>query len=338
MAKPTKVPAIRASTPATTAAVLLQRARIADVRAHEGALSAEGEPDSDAVHDMRVAARRLRVAIDLLGTPGAHALEAQVKALQDALGDLRDVQVQRDWVADHGNGRAAMMELARRLDEERPPAEKRVRTALRAWRTAVAPALEEQASASDVAGKLGGGRLSRAVRRAAARLERKVDALDGELEPRAAHAVRIAAKKVRYLSELVAPAHPKRTRPVLDRLEPFLDRIGALHDADVRVARLEALGSATGTPPRERDAARTLLQAVRTERAKQARAIEEELGRWRELGFLRAVRRAFGRAGSRKHLRALASAVHQEPGLAPRGSGDRPATSRPAPRATAPAR
>src|SRR5512144_937462 len=107
MSKPTEVPGLGPSTPLSVAGPLLVRARLADVRRYEGALSGDGEPDPDAVHDMRVAARRLRAALQLFGDAALLALERQVKMLQDALGAVRDVQVQREWLRGAGGGARA---------------------------------------------------------------------------------------------------------------------------------------------------------------------------------------------------------------------------------------
>ena len=48
-------------------------------------------PEKDAVHEMRVAARRLRATLRLLRL---EKLDPKVKALQDALGEVRDLQLQ----------------------------------------------------------------------------------------------------------------------------------------------------------------------------------------------------------------------------------------------------
>src|SRR6266508_677714 len=65
--KPMKVPGLSRRTPLAVAGPLIVRARLADVRRHEATLARDGEPDEDAVHDMRVAARRLRAALEALG-------------------------------------------------------------------------------------------------------------------------------------------------------------------------------------------------------------------------------------------------------------------------------
>lgn len=299
MPKATRIPGLGPRTRLEVAAPLLLEARLSDVRRYEEALAGPdgAEPDADTVHDMRVAARRLRAALRLFGDRRAWALEPQVKALQDALGAVRDVQVHRDWIAERAGGDPAVAELARRVDDERPAAEKKLRTALRAWSSAVAPALAEASLAAGGRGSLGGKRIRKEVRRARARLERRLeDAAQEDLAPAAAHRMRIAAKKLRYLAELAAPGRPRRTRRLLAALEPFLDRLGALHDADVRIARLERLAAdgEDGAPPRAREAARTIIEGASAERSRMADALLEEVALVRREGLARAGASAGG--------------------------------------------
>jgi CHAD domain-containing protein len=315
MSKPTDVPGLGPATRLSLAGPLLVRARLADVRRHEGALDGDGEPDPDAVHDMRVAARRLRAALQLLGDADLLALERQVKALQDALGALRDVQVQRAWLADAapaGNGARA---LADAIDAERPKLEKKLRRAVRGWTGAIAPALERTASGAAAKGRLGGKRLAKEVRRGLKRLRRRLDAAAADPAPRPAHRLRIAAKKVRYLSELVRAGRPEAAERVLEELVPLQERLGALHDADVRVERLADLAEAG--PARARATARHLLEEVRRDRTRQEGELRRELERWRAEDLAAALARGFaparrrGRAAVRRFAaRAAAGDSH----------------------------
>src|SRR4051812_34539036 len=63
---------------------------LAAVQRQEAAL-----PDPEAVHQMRVASRRLRIVLRLLRL---RALDPEVKRLQDALGEVRDLQLQSEWL------------------------------------------------------------------------------------------------------------------------------------------------------------------------------------------------------------------------------------------------
>ena len=95
MAKPKPIPDLTAEDPYAEAA-----ARIVAVRGSELAEQAEGVLDTgdiERVHDMRVATRRLRAALEICepcfpAKPYEQAL-AEVKRLADALGERRDRDV-----------------------------------------------------------------------------------------------------------------------------------------------------------------------------------------------------------------------------------------------------
>src|SRR5690349_7257265 len=89
-------------------------------------------PAKDAVHDARVACRRVRAGLRLLGL---RELDGPVKDLQDALGDVRDLQLQADWL----RPRDARLHRQRATLERK--AEKALSAALRRWHTHTLPLL-----------------------------------------------------------------------------------------------------------------------------------------------------------------------------------------------------
>src|SRR6266852_9522335 len=91
-----------------------------------------GVPAPDSVHDMRVASRLLRAALRLLRLD---ELDPPVKKLQDALGDVRDLQLQIAWF----EGRDAA--LRRRHEALLSKAERALRLALREWHENALPRL-----------------------------------------------------------------------------------------------------------------------------------------------------------------------------------------------------
>jgi CHAD domain-containing protein len=98
MAKASPIDGVDAHTPLDKAIQRILMARLADVRAWEPALRGNGATrTADAVHDMRVATRRLRAALTLF----AKALDLdfdeeqmEIKRLGAALGRVRDLDVQ----------------------------------------------------------------------------------------------------------------------------------------------------------------------------------------------------------------------------------------------------
>src|SRR5436305_15252612 len=105
MAKATKLRGLGPRSLVRTEGATLLAARLADVRKFEDELLHAMAPDP--VHDMRVASRRLRAALRLLGNEPLRNLEPAVKELQDALGGVRDVQLQIEWLAHRSHSLAA---------------------------------------------------------------------------------------------------------------------------------------------------------------------------------------------------------------------------------------
>ena len=95
MAKARRIPGLSADEPYGTAAARIVEVRVAELVEHaEGVLDVH---DIDRVHDMRVATRRLRAALEIFG-PCFPKVELKaglrlVKELADALGERRDRDV-----------------------------------------------------------------------------------------------------------------------------------------------------------------------------------------------------------------------------------------------------
>src|ERR1700674_150064 len=132
--------------------------RVAAVVQHEGAV-----PEPAAVHEMRAAARRLRAGLRLLR---AREVDPAVKALQDGHRQVRDLQLEADWL----RGRDAALERARRARLRK--AERALAQQLRAWRsrTLTAP-LERAADESPPSPR----KLSKLLRKRLARLEERLE-------------------------------------------------------------------------------------------------------------------------------------------------------------------
>src|SRR5512144_1265991 len=113
MAKPTPVRGLDAATPLPEAARAFLGARLADVQRHLGMLGPR--LDSEEVHDARVASRRLRAALTLFGDDKrVRRADRVVSALQDALGEVRDLHVQLDAFAAMGEQAAPLERTALR--------------------------------------------------------------------------------------------------------------------------------------------------------------------------------------------------------------------------------
>jgi CHAD domain-containing protein len=256
MPKPTHVPGLDARSPLRQAAKLLLEARLLDVRLYEPQL-AEGAPEKP-VHDMRVALRRLRAALRAFRL---RELDEPVKALQDALGAVRDLRLQIAWLA-HRDA-----QLAAKRRALLPGAERALRKRLHIWQRRTVPLLQKAVQNLDLSGRLGGNKVRKVLRKHLDRLDERLDAAQKSLDPATAHRLRISVKQVRYLAELVEDAFPDFSKPLLKDLESLQEALGKLHDSDVRIQLLS------------REKNHKLLEVEKKRRANQARQLAAELRR-----------------------------------------------------------
>jgi CHAD domain-containing protein len=253
----------------------------------------------EAVHDLRVAMRRLRAALGLCG-PALDGEEREAKQLQDALGDVRDAQLQISWLGEAllsatelPGGRARRRDALAALIEHRQDdlrrAEKRLLEALRRWRE-TEPRLLGALETLDRKGKLGGRRVRARVRRRLKTLRKRMRDAEGALRADVAHALRIAVKKLRYDAELVRPALQQQADAVLEAVEPLQELLGNLHDADVR---LEFLEDAAARWPDTREGVEDLQISELTRRGQLAHELAGRLAQWRDDDKAKQLRALF---------------------------------------------
>jgi CHAD domain-containing protein len=217
----------------------------------DAALRADADPG--AVHDARVAVRRLRSDLRTFGSVldagWASDLRDALRVPQDGFSGARDADV----LLEDAVGRQAALPAADRdaigavlgpLRLERTQAYARMRAMLDDPRyrdllhdlaaAAEQPALAACAAepACDALGPI----VARAWRRLRARVRgRSRRATDAEL-----HAVRIAAKRARYAVEAVAPVAGRRARKLARAIESMQTVLGEQHDAVVARERMRA--------------------------------------------------------------------------------------------------
>ena len=211
-----------------------------------------GDPSKpEALHDFRVALRRLRSTLraygDLLGGSVGGKDRRRLRDLARATGHARDAEVQTAWLinrlrkargAERGgiqqalersNARAAdaavhLTGAADAFPAERERLEKRIRPYRLELRTGEVP---------------GGVTFSRAL---GARLRTEADALEEELAgvldetcQDEAHRARIIGKRIRYLLEPVRDIVPG-ARELLKELKGLQELLGDMHDAHVMMS------------------------------------------------------------------------------------------------------
>jgi inorganic triphosphatase YgiF len=223
----------------------------------EAADQAGGADAALAIHQARVALRRLRSAVRLLGDRGdfPSALATRLASIARALGTARDLdvlatttwpQIERHVAANDAAG--GLVGAARTLETQlRARAAEARREAVRLARDAgTAAALRELLAYAlspepRDANKITASRAAKLVER---RCQRLIDAgrKFADLEPEAQHRVRILGKRARYAVELLAAHLPrKRTERLARALTRLQDRLGLLNDAEVALPYLLAM-------------------------------------------------------------------------------------------------
>jgi CHAD domain-containing protein len=272
-------------------------ARLGDVQRH---LSGLGEPPAtdrakgkragnprpppvpaDEVHDSRVATRRLRAALKLFGDEGrVQKADGLVSALQDALGEVRDIHVQMDAFAKLGAKaqpaeRSALRHLRQSLASELTPRVRAMHTAVSDWEKKGLPGLARLETLKPP-GKLGGHRTREALVGQLEKLEARIIGAVEDPSPRPMHKLRIAVKRFRYALELLEPAMPEEVGQIYEALVPLQETLGQLHDTDVRIVLVD---TQRGPTTKGWDA---LLRRLRAERDRQAQAVLQALGTWED--------------------------------------------------------
>lgn len=266
---------VRAGTvplPADASAETALRA-VAQECLHQISANAAGllhDRDPEWVHQMRIGTRRLRSCLALIApiAPGGplDAAVADTKWLAGLLGEARDWDVfaeqtlppLAEGIAHDPAAVSGMRRLRRRVAARRRSARTAVQDAVRSRRFqrlllmlgALIAAPRFGAPAETAGNALGAPARAFAAHLLARRhhkiLGRAASLAQGTAEER--HAVRIAAKKLRYAAEFFAPLFAdKHTRVYLKRLGALQDALGHFNDA-ATATRLAALLAGTNDP------------------------------------------------------------------------------------------
>jgi CHAD domain-containing protein/CYTH domain-containing protein len=217
--------------------------------------------DQTALHDFRVALRRLRSTIrawsDLLPKRVAGKLRKEASEVQRATGAGRDAEVLLEWLQgereelqhEHRPGVDWIVEdLKRRKDEAYARIRNALRPAFEHLDVRLQPRLEEMTVEvhleKDVPSDTFASALANAAREHTAVLLEAIDEIDDLFDTETVHMARIAGKRLRYLLDPVAD-HAAGIRAVLDELKPFQDLLGEMNDIAVLIEQLkDAMGRA----------------------------------------------------------------------------------------------
>ena len=247
-------PAVRLARDISARGALLaiERSCIDELKLNAAVL--EQARSADALHQLRVAIRRWRTALDALRpveTPEDIAAALELKWMAGELDDARDldvfVQGQASRRAKGGPKPRGAAAFARALSKAQAGAHIRALQAIESdrWRRFIWDATRRAASPAWIDDER-----PRARTLAAAALRRRAGKVTScgrqlhKLEPSARHRLRIQIKKARYTAELFADlfGHPRRRRRFIDTLRAMQGALGDLNDIHVGQGLAERLG------------------------------------------------------------------------------------------------
>ena len=198
--------------------------------------------DAEGLHQMRVAARRLRSdfkTFDAFLDPGwAQALDVELEWLGDMLAAVRDADVHLEMIEEQGRDlqprlRALAKDVGRRREAARAALTKELNASRyldlvdRLVAAAKAPLLRQGVQ----------GHADRALEpqvfAAATKLAKAAERLNDRASDRAFHRVRIRAKRLRYAAESLQPyaQKPRLVKAVASKAAKLQDVLGMLQDA-----------------------------------------------------------------------------------------------------------
>jgi len=237
---------------------LLIRQRLA---ALSRALPSARAGDPSAIHQARVATRRLREALPLVarGTPG-RKLARGVRRLTRALGSIRELDVALLTLEELGGApdlpRSGVEALHQEILQERARmhlntgrAIDRVRLDKLTAKLLTSAKKRDKSSGRPRAGD------PKQLTAARERVARRAERLRASIENAAAiylpdrlHEVRIAVKKLRYAMEIVRELSGSRATARIITLKRAQDLLGRIHDFEVLIARTRATQGSSNAP------------------------------------------------------------------------------------------
>jgi CHAD domain-containing protein len=214
----------------------------------------------ECIHLARVAARRLRVAIKVFSpcfpTKPARRWRRQLRRLLRTLGDARDLDIQiaqlDEFLASTDDRRLqpGIERLGLRLRQQRDRRQDDLLAAVKRFRRSGAPDEMRQSltrlgpgrirSSADVRSRTVFAEGSRQILAALQTLLGHRDCLWNPRDVARHHAMRIAAKRLRYAMEAFAAAYPSKLKPQIDAARHLQTALGDLHDCDMWIERIDA--------------------------------------------------------------------------------------------------
>jgi len=282
------------------------RTQLAALLGHEPAARIGDDPE--AVHQMRVATRRLRAGLRLFAAVSPAPVDellGELKWLAEQLGAVRDLDVQIESIqtvaaelrppaealapllaAFESRRAAARHELLQALDGPRYIALVAALSAVVAQSPGMWPAPASEPAAAMLPD------LVRARYRRFRKAARKASATAPSPD---LHRARIRAKQLRYSLEFVSDVYGKRARGLIRRIVRIQDVLGAIQDAAVMEQRLSGLGQTSFELPGPSSFLLGQLTQRYAQRAESSRSEVASVLRGVNAGRWRRMRRRFKR-------------------------------------------
>lgn len=211
--------------------------------------------DPEALHDFRVAVRRLRSSLRAysgkLETKVVDTALRRLKSLGSQSGGARDLEVQAEWLRAHAHElrpthQRDLRWLASRLESRKRHAYEGITDGLAAEFERASHGLREMLGAYRALIRLDGAAPAETlsdttadlVREHTAVLRRRLQAIDSSDADAAAHRARIEVKRLRYLLEPLV-GWIDAGKPLLKQLKGLQDLLGELHDLHMLDVTLE---------------------------------------------------------------------------------------------------
>lgn len=209
------------------------------------------QASEEAVHDLRVAVRRLLSAFDfiehLCGPAGLEKARRQLRRYLDCVAELRDVHVQLQLGTRTCAALPGLVVLKKHLSKQEQRCQKAARKQLKRLKTRRVREVVRRA-VERLQKQAGTGRATAEQRRRAlraltaafekvARLRARLDATD----MKTFHRLRVAFKRFRYMAEMLSPLLPDFDARKFAQMRHYQRRLGDIQDANVLLATLEKL-------------------------------------------------------------------------------------------------
>ena len=220
--------------------------------------------DIEALHDMRVAARRLRAALSAFNPYLPSRMEQfrmQLGRVASALGEVRDLDVQleraEEWEDALPERATALEPVVQLLETRRQAARKRMLTLLssRWYELLVARFVATLRRGAPRTSLIGREPITATapdlLERRYGKVEKRGKRITSRTPAADYHLLRIDAKKLRYALEFVGPVYGKRATDFAARVTALQDVLGDHQDAEVAIEALDNMATTARRLPPE---------------------------------------------------------------------------------------